>query len=116
MGTYLDDGVDMEEFTADEVGGVRHAWYIGGRRHGWPTEIEIRGKVEARVPASMVLARVVAAVMPTSGRAPMSTMSSRSAQATTSETAFEAGSAQNIRGELCSRRMLASSLAVPGLL
>jgi hypothetical protein len=61
----------MEEFTADEVGGVRRAWYIGGRRHGWPNETQIRGKVEARVPASMVLARVVAAVMPTSGRAVM---------------------------------------------
>src|ERR1700722_9085993 len=41
------------------------------RRHDWPNYTQIRGKVEARVPASMVLARVVAAVMPTSGRAVM---------------------------------------------
>ena len=41
------------------------------RRHDWPNYTQIRGKVEAHVPASMVLARVVAAVMPTSGRAVM---------------------------------------------
>ena len=67
--TYLNDGVDMEEFTTDEVRGVGRARYIGGRRRGGPNETRILGKVEARVPASRVLARVIAAVMPTSGRA-----------------------------------------------
>ena len=69
MSAHLNDGVDMEELTADEVGGVRRAWYVGERRRNWPNETQIRGKVEAHVLASLVLARVVAAVMPTSGRA-----------------------------------------------